>query len=91
MRVVRECQTSTPPAERARQVIETNQIAIVVNGEPRLAPSGLTVDSLLAYLGIEHDRVAVELDRRIVRQPDWKSHPVVDGSELEIVQFVGGG
>jgi sulfur carrier protein len=46
---------------------------------------------LLAELGIASDRVAVELNRAIVRKPQWEATPVLDGAQLEIVQFVGGG
>ena len=67
------------------------KIAIRVNGEPRSVPAGLNVLDLLAVLGLEPDRVAVELDRRIVRKPDWATTPVADGASLEIVTFVGGG
>lgn len=70
---------------------ETEQIQIVVNGEARSAPAGQTVRSLLAVLGIEADRVAVELNRSIVRKQDWDDTAVANGSSLEIVQFVGGG
>ena len=71
--------------------IQTGQIQIVVNGKERTAPAGQTVRSLLAVLGIEAGRVAVELNRSIVRKPDWDTTPVPNGSTLEIVQFVGGG
>jgi len=71
--------------------VQTKQIQIVVNGEERTAPAGQTVMSLLAVLGVEAGRVAVELNRAIVRKPDWDTTPVSDGSTLEIVQFVGGG
>jgi len=71
--------------------LETKRVRIVVNGEERLVPAGENVLSLLAVLGIEADRVAVELDRSIVRKPDWDSTAVRDGSRIEIVQFVGGG
>ena len=64
---------------------------IVVNGEERSVPDGQSVSSLLAVLGIEAGRVAVELDRSIIRKPDWDSTMVQDGARLEIVQFVGGG
>jgi len=70
---------------------QTEQIQIVVNGEERSAPAGQTVRSLLAVLGVEAGRVAVELNRSIIRKPDWDTTPVPDGSTLEIVQFVGGG
>ena len=71
--------------------LETKRVRIVVNGEERSVPAGENVRSLLRILGIEADRVAVELDRSIVRKPDWESTTVVDGSRIEIVQFVGGG
>jgi sulfur carrier protein len=71
--------------------LETKRVKIVVNGEERLVPGSGNVRSLLAVLGIEADRVAVELDGSIVRKPDWESAAVRDGSRVEIVQFVGGG
>jgi sulfur carrier protein len=73
------------------QQLETKQVRIVVNGDERLVPAGENVRGLLAVLGIDADRVAVELDRSIVRKPDWDSIVVRDGSRIEIVQFVGGG
>jgi sulfur carrier protein len=85
MRVVTECQTSGPnPAE-------TKEIRIVVNGESRTVPEALTVLGLLERLELDPARVAVELNREIVRLPSWNSTHLLDGSELEIVQFVGGG
>jgi thiamine biosynthesis protein ThiS len=70
---------------------QTEQIEIVVNGEGRRVPGGLNVSDLLGWLEVVPDRVAVELDRRIVRKADWPETPVSAGAELEIVQFVGGG
>jgi thiamine biosynthesis protein ThiS len=70
---------------------QTEHIEIVVNGRVQTAPSGLNVASLLAALAIEGDRVAVELNRKIVRKSEWEATPVQDGATLEIVQFVGGG
>lgn len=67
------------------------QIEIVVNGEGRTAPAGQNVLAILGLLGIESDKVAVELNRAIVRKPEWNSTLVPDGANLEIVQFVGGG
>ncbi len=70
---------------------QTEQIDIVVNGEARSAPAGLNIIDLLRFLGVTPDRVAVELNRSIVRKPEWESTVVPDGARLEIVQFVGGG
>ena len=80
-----ECQTAVP------EMAETKEIEIVVNGETRRAPMGLDLGKLLGWLGIEPARVAVELNRAIVRKTDWDSTAIDEGAKLEIVQFVGGG
>lgn len=56
-----------------------------------MVPEGQSLAQILAWLEIVPDRVAVELDRRIVRRPDWDQTMVDPGASLEIVQFVGGG
>ena len=66
-------------------------IEIVLNGEPRAVPDGQSILQLLTSLNIEPQRVAVELNRSIVRQNDWQSTLVLEGATVEIVQFVGGG
>jgi len=66
-------------------------IDIVVNGERQTTPEGQTVLGLLAQLQIDPARVAVELDRRIVKQAHWGATTLGHGSQVEIVQFVGGG
>ena len=66
-------------------------IEITVNGEPQTAPQGQTILGLLRQLDLDPARVAVELDRRIVKQPYWPETVLRTGAQLEIVQFVGGG
>jgi thiamine biosynthesis protein ThiS len=66
-------------------------IEITVNGEPQNAPKGQTILGLLQQLELDPERVAVELDRRIVKQPCWPETVLQTGAQLEIVQFVGGG
>ena len=66
-------------------------IEIVVNGEPKQVPEGLAVDSLLRHLDIPAGRVAVELDRNIVRKQDWSTTVIASGAQVEVVWFVGGG
>jgi thiamine biosynthesis protein ThiS len=70
---------------------ESKTIAVVVNGHERLVPEGASVTSLLRYLEIDPSRVAVELDREIVRKPAWESTEVREGAKIEVVWFVGGG
>lgn len=64
---------------------------IVVNGEQRFVPAGHTLLRLLEDLRLEPARVAVEMDRRIVKRPEWEGLELAAGAKLEIVQFVGGG
>jgi len=70
---------------------ETKTIQVVLNGEPRSVPAGLTVDRLLEFIEMDPSRVAVELNRAIVRKPVWSSTEVCEGAQLEVVWFVGGG
>lgn len=71
--------------------LETKTIGIVLNGDPRKVPEHLSVAGLLRFLEIDGQRVAVELNREIVRKPDWESTEVLDGAQVEVVWFVGGG
>ena len=64
---------------------------LTVNGEMRETPDQATVADLLALLGIEGRRVAVERNREIAPKSLWGEMVLAEGDELEIVQFVGGG
>ncbi|MBA3972899.1 MAG: thiamine biosynthesis protein ThiS [Candidatus Solibacter sp.] len=64
---------------------------ITVNGSPQDAPQGLRLPALLELIGIDSARVAIELNRRIVRKSDWPSTTIQDGDSIEVVTFVGGG
>lgn len=64
---------------------------VVVNGEGREVPDGLTVAGLLAHLGLPAERVAVERNLEILPRTQWDALPVAPGDRYEVVQFVGGG
>jgi thiamine biosynthesis protein ThiS len=64
---------------------------VIVNGETRQTEDGATVSTLLKQLALDPARVAVELDRLIVKAPEWPEKRLQEGSRIEIVQFVGGG
>lgn len=66
-------------------------MTLQINGEPRQFAAGLTVAGLVEELGMKADRVAVELNREIVRRERWPMAELHDGDHLEIVHFVGGG
>jgi thiamine biosynthesis protein ThiS len=71
--------------------VQPQTIEITVNGEATFIPEGQNVETLLRRLGVQPDRVAVEIDRRIVGKRDWAATAITNGAELEIVEFVGGG
>ena len=66
-------------------------ITIVVNGDAKSAPEGQTILGLLHELNIPPERVAIELDRQIIKQSRWQETELRPGAQVEIVQFVGGG
>ena len=64
---------------------------LTVNGEVRTF-SGLThVASLVAALGLDPRKVAVERNLEIVPRSAYGRTPIADGDRIEIVAFVGGG
>ncbi|MBV8847036.1 MAG: sulfur carrier protein ThiS [Bryobacterales bacterium] len=73
------------------ETAQNKTIQIVVNGEPKTVPQGLNVAQLLDLLAINPGRVAVELNRAIVRKQDWAEAAVQEGAQVEVVWFVGGG
>ena len=46
-------------------------ISISVNGEPRAARAGDTLSDLVRALELDPERLAIELDRRIVKRAQW--------------------
>ena len=64
---------------------------ITVNGEGKEIPEGLTVSTLLEYLGIHSDRVAIEYNLRVLPRPQWNATLIQPDDRFEIVHFVGGG
>jgi sulfur carrier protein len=66
-------------------------ITLEINGESRTISPVANVRELLHLLGIAEERVAVELNRRIIHRDDWEKTEISDRDRIEIVQFVGGG
>lgn len=64
---------------------------IRLNGEEYETEGPLTVEALLRKLDITPERVAVELNLKIIRKVDYSSTMVNDGDSVEVVSFVGGG
>jgi sulfur carrier protein len=66
-------------------------MTVIINGERREIPDGLTVMALLDHLGMRKDRVAIERNLDILPRALWQETPVQPNDSFEIVQLVGGG
>ncbi len=64
---------------------------LIINGKEQNLDGDLSLAALLEQLGMKQDRVAVELNREIVRRESWAETKLSEGDKLEIVHFVGGG
>ena len=64
---------------------------LVVNGEPRAFPPLAHIAALVAELGLDARKVAVERNLEIVPRSAYGRTPLADGDRIEIVAFVGGG
>lgn len=63
---------------------------VIINGEAKhIEP--MSVMDLLRLLGIDSQRVAVELNLDILAKGAYASTGLNEGDRLEIVHFVGGG
>jgi len=69
----------------------TAEFTVTINGENRSFLPGTTLASVVATLGLAPERLAIELNREIVRRPLWETTTFEAGAEIEIVQIVGGG
>jgi thiazole synthase len=67
------------------------RMTVTVNGEPRSFTPPQTVASLVAELGLDGRKVAVERNLEIVPRSTYEATAVQDGDRLEIVHFIGGG
>lgn len=67
------------------------QISIHINGEPRRVPADQSIAALVASLGFNPAKVAVERNLEIVPRSTLADVTVQHGDRLEIVHFVGGG
>ncbi len=64
---------------------------IHVNGETKDFTDGLSLLELITQIEMPAQRIAVELNREVVRRSDWDKTFLNDGDRVEIVHFVGGG
>ena len=66
-------------------------MTIILNGDPVEVAGPLTLTALLAQLGVDPRRVAVEHNLNVIKRALYDSTQIGDGDQVEIVNFVGGG
>ena len=64
---------------------------LVINGERRTVPEGLTALSVLERLSVHPERVVVEVNLTILKRAQLETTKLKDGDQVEIVRLVGGG
>ena len=64
---------------------------VTINGEKKMFRKELKLTELLENLSLPDERIAVELNKKVVRKKDWENIKIEDADKIEIVHFVGGG
>lgn len=64
---------------------------VLINGETRELKSELNLLELLKKLELPTERIAIELNKEVVRKKDWETINISDADKIEIIHFVGGG
>ena len=64
---------------------------LTINGEPRAFEAVPDIAALVAALGLDGRKVAVERNLEIVPRSVYARTPLADGDRIEIVHFIGGG
>jgi sulfur carrier protein len=66
-------------------------VQLTINGEARAFQGVADVAALVAALGLDRRKVAVERNLEIVPRSRYAQTSLADGDRIEIVSFVGGG
>jgi thiamine biosynthesis protein ThiS len=72
-------------------VAKIELMKVYVNGESRDLSGAISLSALIAELDLPVARIAIELNREVVRRNEWGSTMLKDEDRIEIVHFVGGG
>ena len=66
-------------------------MTLTINGEQKAMSGVSTVAALVAQLGLDARKVAVERTLEIVPRSAYGQTALADGDRIEIVHFIGGG
>ncbi len=66
-------------------------LQVYINGETKELSEALSLAELIRQLDLPAARIAVEVNRAVVRRNDWSVTLLRAEDRIEIVHFVGGG
>jgi len=72
-------------------MIKKNKIKIKLNGKNYSLSSNLSVNDLTIKLKIPINKVAIELNKKIIDKKKIKEIKLKNNDMMEIVHFIGGG
>ena len=64
---------------------------VFINGETKEISEQFNLRGLLEHFSLPSERIAIELNKEVVRKKDWENIVINDADKIEIVHFVGGG
>ena len=64
---------------------------VLINGESKEISDKFNLSELLKHFSLPQERIAIELNKEVVRKKDWENTKIFDGDKLEVIHFVGGG
>ena len=68
-----------------------NKIKIIVNGKQILIIPKLSMKSLISKLNMPLNKIAIELNKKIIDKKRISKIKLKKGDKIEIVHFIGGG
>ena len=66
-------------------------MVITINGETKEIGQEVNLDDLLRFFALPQERIAIEVNKQVVRKKDWENIKINEADKIEIIHFVGGG
>jgi len=66
-------------------------IDITLNGAPHAVPAGQTLAQLIETLQLQHQSLALAVNRSVVPRQLWPARVLVPQDQVDIVRAIGGG
>jgi len=63
----------------------------MLNGVEKDIPTEVSLTGLLEFFDLPKQRIAVELNLKVIRRDEWENVVVADNDQIEVIHFVGGG